>query len=98
MNAVELDTLLARLEMIAGLKDVARSGWVLRGIERPESVADHSWGTAYLCLLLAPAGIDRERSVAMALVHDLAEVETGDIPRRVAREAQPVSPEEKRAA
>lgn len=64
------------------LKDEARSGWALRGIREPESVADHSWGTALLCFLYAPQeGVDRERAVAMALVHDLAEAETGDMAR-----------------
>lgn len=73
------------------LKDVKRTGWVLRGVADSESVADHSWGTAQLCLLFAawaeqdPAlvGLDRHRAVSMALVHDLAEVEVGDIPRRM---------------
>lgn len=61
------------------LKDELRAGWVLRGIERPESVADHSWGTALLCLLHGPeAGVEVPRAVAMALIHDLAEAVTGD--------------------
>lgn len=82
--------LLDRLEQYAQLKEVRRSGWVLRGVSEPESVADHSWGTAQLCLLLAPAGIDAYRAAAMAIVHDLAEVEVGDIPRRVV--AHPYAP------
>jgi len=41
------------------LKDTVRAGWVLRGIRDPESVADHSWGTALLCMIYGPsAGID----------------------------------------
>ncbi|TVR68626.1 MAG: HD domain-containing protein [Spirochaetaceae bacterium] len=87
--------LLDRLERLVELKDVPRTGWVLRGIRDPESVADHSWGTAQLCLLLAPPGIDRNRAIMIALVHDLAEVETGDIPRRVAPGAQTLSEAEK---
>ncbi len=87
--------LLDRLEAIARLKDVSRTGWVLRGVREPESVADHSWGTAQLCLMLSPPELDRARTVMIALVHDLAEVEVGDIPRRVAASAQPVSEDEK---
>jgi putative hydrolases of HD superfamily len=87
--------LLNRVETFIRLKEVVRSGWELRGVSQPESVADHSWGTAMLCLLLAPPELDRARTVAMALVHDLAEVETGDIPRRVRKDAQPVTPGEK---
>jgi len=61
------------------LKDEERSGWLLRGIERPESVADHSWGTALLCLLYGNrAGIGTERAVSLAVVHDAAEAITGD--------------------
>lgn len=91
----EIDALVNRLEELGRLKDVHRTGWVLRGVKDPESVADHSWGTAQLCLLLAPPHIDRCRAAAIATVHDLAEVETGDIPRRAAPHMQPVSPEEK---
>lgn len=90
------DALLDRLECLAALKDVKRTGWVLRGVREPESVADHSWGTAQLCLLLAPPDIDGIRAVMIALVHDLAEVETGDIPRRVHPGAGWIPEKEKR--
>ena len=67
------------------LKDEVRAGWLLRGVTRPESVADHSWGTAYLALLYAgEAGVDRSHAVEMAVVHDLAEAVTGDVATRVA--------------
>jgi 5'-deoxynucleotidase YfbR-like HD superfamily hydrolase len=66
------------------LKEETRSGWTLRGVTAPESVADHSWGTAYLCLLYAAeAQVDRARAVEMAVVHDLAEAITGDVATRV---------------
>ena len=78
------------------LKDRLRTGWVLREVSTPESVADHSWGTAHLVLLFAAeAGVNRERALALALVHDLAEAETGDFPRRVSPGAQPLAREEK---
>ncbi len=67
------------------LKDESRTGWVLRGIDAPESVAAHTWGTATLCLLYADRArgdVDRDRAVSMALLHDLAEARTGDIPTR----------------
>jgi putative hydrolase of HD superfamily len=65
------------------LKDRPRTGWGLRGVADPESVADHSWGTALLCLLFADeAGVDAAEALEIALVHDLAEADTGDIPRR----------------
>jgi putative hydrolases of HD superfamily len=58
---INIDTLL----ILYNLKDEERRGWVLRGINQPESVADHSWGTALLCLLFA--GAEEE-----AGTHDLA--------------------------
>ena len=76
----------ATLELLLrayALKDEPRAGWLLRGISDPESVADHSWGTALLCLLFAAEeGVDRGQALAIALVHDLAEAETGDVPAR----------------
>jgi len=67
------------------LKDETRTGWELRGVTSPESVADHSWGTAFLVLVHADeAGVDRTRALEIALVHDLAEAVTGDVATRVA--------------
>lgn len=99
MNGSELDPAAELLDLAyrsLALKDVPRTGWVLRGVTNPESVADHSWGTALLCLLFAPsAGVDRDRAVSMAVVHDLAEVETGDIAALVDESDRTVSPAEK---
>ncbi len=82
-----------------GLKDTMRTGWVLRGIRNPESVADHSWGTAFLCMLFGQeAGVNVGVSVRIALVHDLAECRTGDIPTRVDPAKPSVSASEKSAA
>ena len=79
------------------LKEERRTGWQLRGVEQPESVADHSWGTAYLCLLFADeAGVDADSACRMAVVHDLAEARTGDVATRVARMDDPAVKEEKR--
>lgn len=65
------------------LKGEPRTGWRERGVADPESVADHSWGTALLCLIYGPAaGADRSRAVFLALTHDLAEAVTGDRPAR----------------
>ena len=78
------------------LKDEARSGWVLRGVERPESVAAHSWGTALLCLIFAgEAGVDRGRALAIATAHDVAEAEIGDIPARAHPDDRTVDAAEK---
>ena len=62
-----------------GLKHVTRAGWVRAGIPSPESVAGHSWGMAWLVMVLAPPNINRLRAMELAIVHDLAEARVGDI-------------------
>lgn len=61
------------------LKELPRAGWLRVGVPQPESVAAHSWGVAWLVLALCPAGVDRERALAMAVLHDLPEVLAGDV-------------------
>src|ERR671916_2692003 len=74
------------------LKRLDRTGWVLRG--RPpgaESVAAHSYGVALAAMLLADevrargVEVDVGRVLRIALLHDLAEARTGDMPRTMAR-------------
>ncbi len=65
------------------LDRVPRAGYVLRGVAEPESVAAHSHTLALLALLFVEAHPDRfdgRKAVAMALIHDLAEARTMDIP------------------
>lgn len=63
------------------LKGVRRRGWVEKlGMERPESVADHSYATALLVMARSDEeGLDTALALRMALLHDLAESETGDL-------------------
>lgn len=65
-------------EVICSLKDVVRTGWRLREVENPESVADHSYGLCLLTLMLCPENLDRLKCLEFAIVHDLAESLTGD--------------------
>ena len=69
------------------LDRVPRSGYALRGVPEPESVSEHSFHLAVLvwALALEPPEIDRLRALEIALVHDLAEVRTGDLPATAAR-------------
>ena len=61
------------------LKDIVRSGYAFLGTGK-ESIAEHSFMTAFICLAMAKidADIDTEKLVTMALVHDIAEARTGD--------------------
>lgn len=62
------------------LKTIRRQGWLDRGVDAPESAADHSWGVALLAWLLArdEPSLDRDRVLLIALVHDLPEALAGD--------------------
>lgn len=71
------------LRSIYALKRTDRAGWLRVGVEQPESVGDHSWGTAMLCLeFAAEEGLEPPAAAAMAIVHDLPEARTGDLPYR----------------
>ncbi|MEM9379729.1 MAG: HD domain-containing protein [Planctomycetota bacterium] len=77
----------ALLELLA-LDDLPRTGWLLRGVRSPESVAGHILGVGYVALALAPRvdpPLDLARVLAMALVHDAPEARSGDLPQPAAR-------------
>jgi putative hydrolases of HD superfamily len=74
------------------LKRLDRTGWVLRGLPPgAESVAAHSYGVALTAMLLADecaargVEVDAGRLLRIALLHDLQETRTGDMPRTVAQ-------------
>ncbi len=73
------------------LDRVPRSGYLLRGVAAPESVAEHAFHLATLVWLLAAEqpGLDRARVVEMALLHDLAELRIGDLPLTAADYFEP---------
>ena len=76
-------TLLDLFLEIQTLDRIPRSGYVLRGVADPESVAEHTLHVLFLVwtLGLKIEGIDVSRAVEIALVHDLAELRIGDLPR-----------------
>lgn len=70
-------------QTIHPLDRIPRAGYVLRGVAEPESVSAHSHFVALLALLFVerfPGAYNRDRLLAMALVHDLAESRLMDIP------------------
>lgn len=65
------------------LKRLLRQGW-LRSIpaEQCESVAEHTFGVALLAWALAERffpGLDPEKILKLALIHDIGEIHAGDI-------------------
>ena len=71
---------LAVMHCIAGLKERTRHAWMKSG--RQESVAEHSWRMALMAYFLRDEfpTVDLTRVLLMALLHDMGEVFTGDIP------------------
>lgn len=69
----------ALLVAAIALKHLDRAGWLRAGIARPESVAAHSFGVALAALVHARPEHDLGKLLAMALIHDLAEIEVGDL-------------------
>jgi putative hydrolases of HD superfamily len=62
------------------LKTLERKGWKGLGLRRVESVSDHSFALAMICLFEAERrGYDTGRVVKLALIHDLEESITGDL-------------------
>ncbi|MCI0336057.1 MAG: HD family hydrolase [Acidobacteria bacterium] len=85
----EASRLIAMLAELMRLKAVPRMGWLLRGVRDVESVAAHSFGVAFIAMLLADRAkargmrVDIERVLRMALLHDLTEARTGDLPNTI---------------
>lgn len=76
----DLLNLIDFFRMSGGLKRIPRSGWVEIGIDSPESVADHTFRTAILCMIFSDLeDLDELKMLQMALIHDLPEVITGDL-------------------
>lgn len=82
-NSDLLETLLE----LQNLDRVERSGYQLRGVSRPESVSEHGWHLVFVIWAVAPAvdGVDIARAIEIALLHDVAEVRTGDLPMTAQR-------------
>ncbi len=76
------DRLVPLLDHLLKLKSTHRTGWLDRGVppSETESVADHILMATLIGWLTADPELDRDRLIKLLLVHDLAEVITGDPP------------------
>ncbi|XP_051144512.1 uncharacterized protein LOC127260690 isoform X2 [Andrographis paniculata] len=62
------------------LKSTKRKGWLNHGIKGPESIADHMYRMALMALIFDDIpGVNRDRCIKIAIVHDIAEAIVGDI-------------------
>lgn len=85
------ESFLDLLKELQALDRVPRSGYSLRGVSDPESVSEHSFHILFLAWALAEEEphLDRTRVMELALIHDLPEVRTGDLPRTAAHYLPP---------
>ena len=80
------------LQLTQQLNLTPGTGWVKHGVSKPESIADHMYRMSLMAMVAAKEmpGLDQNRCVKLALIHDLAEAIVGDITPH-----DPVSKEEK---
>uniref|UniRef100_G3MQS3 5'-deoxynucleotidase HDDC2 n=1 Tax=Amblyomma maculatum TaxID=34609 RepID=G3MQS3_AMBMU len=68
--------------LIGKLKGIRRTGWVLRGIPDPERISGHMYRMSVMAMMLGndpDAGVNKDKCIRMALVHDMGECIVGDI-------------------
>jgi len=65
---------------VGKLKTMPRRGWVINDIKNPESIAEHIFRATLMAWILGSkkGGLNIERIIKMALVHDLCEIYAGD--------------------
>ncbi len=85
----EANRLIEFLTELNRLKALPRTGWLLRGVRDVESIAEHLYGVTFISMLLADRAraqgreINVEKVLRMALLHDLTEARTGDLPATI---------------
>jgi putative hydrolases of HD superfamily len=79
-EAVSPENALSFLLTTIKSKKITRTGWKMMDIPNPESVAEHSFQVCVIAMVFADQlGVDREKLIKMAIIHDLGEIFTGDV-------------------
>ncbi len=81
MNEKEASDLVKFFFEVGQAKYVKRTGWWVAKVRDPENIAQHSFRTAVIALVLAAleGRCDAEKTAAKALVHDLPEARVLDL-------------------
>lgn len=85
--------LLSFFNFVIRLKKLRRSGWIFKaGISSPESVADHSFSLSVMAMVFSDlTGLNTERAIKMAIIHDLGESIIGDLmPDKISRNTKKI--------
>lgn len=70
---------------MSSLSKMPRIGWILAGVNDPESISDHCYETALFAYFLAKRiqqPVDIGKILSMALFHEVGETRLSDLPRR----------------
>ncbi|KAM6571877.1 hypothetical protein CsatA_015957 [Cannabis sativa] len=79
-NSSSTSSVVDFLTLCHRLKSTKRKGWINHGIQNPESISDHMYRMALMALIVRDLpGVNRERCIKIAIVHDIAEAIVGDI-------------------
>lgn len=98
MAEKEIGKLVDFFHLAGKLKEEKRRGWLDRGVKNAESVSDHSFRLALMTLVFSKRqGLDVNKAVKMALVHDLPEAICGDVATKIKEELQKMPNKEKKA-
>ena len=80
---IDINKFIEFQEIVGKLKHLKRTGWVMRDVPSPETVASHSWRMAVMALqkedALKKLGVDVNHVIQMCLLHDISEAVVGDI-------------------
>lgn len=79
-----IDPIIEIYFQINHLKHLLRQGWLMRGIpeDKCESVGDHCFATALFAIMIAKKyfpELDMTKVIKMSLIHELGEIDGGDI-------------------
>jgi putative hydrolase of HD superfamily len=81
MATPELEGMTNFLYEMGLLKRLPRTGWLIAGVDNPESIAEHTFRTAIVGYLLAlMEGADPGKTALLCLFHDTQESRIGDVP------------------
>ncbi|MFU8806757.1 MAG: HD domain-containing protein [Bradymonadaceae bacterium] len=82
-SSPDISPLLRLIHRAERLEALPRTGWIVCGVEGPESVASHSYIVTLIALWIADhveEQVDVELMLRMALFHDIAESMLTDLP------------------
>lgn len=81
LKSSEIKKLIKVFEKLGTLKQVERTGWILKGVNNPESIADHNFRVTIIAMILCEKfpQLDKTKVLELSLIHDWGVIKLGDI-------------------